>query len=153
MPASHEGDDTPVNDSDLRDPNPDREDRPDTEVALSEPGDPHPTPDEHVGEGERQVVSDVQAVIDAAAASRSGDENVGDTGLTYEQAVAVAQASDPEAQLARVQDAGPKESEVDATPAAEELAEEEGVDLSEVEGTGAGGRVTKPDVEAAVEEE
>lgn len=36
---------------------------------------------------------------------------------------------------------------VDATPAAEELASKEGVDLTQVEGTGAEGRVTKSDVE------
>lgn len=41
--------------------------------------------------------------------------------------------------------------EVEATPAAEALAEEKGVDLAEVEGTGKDGRVTKPDVEKAAE--
>lgn len=44
-----------------------------------------------------------------------------------------------------------EEPEVDATPAAAELAEEKGVDLTEVEGTGKDGRVTKPDVEKAAE--
>lgn len=38
--------------------------------------------------------------------------------------------------------------EVDATEAAIELAEELGVDLSEVEGSGTDGRIMKPDVEA-----
>jgi pyruvate/2-oxoglutarate dehydrogenase complex dihydrolipoamide acyltransferase (E2) component len=42
---------------------------------------------------------------------------------------------------------------VDATPAAVELAPEHGVDLAEVEGTGAEGRVTKPDVEQAIADE
>lgn len=37
--------------------------------------------------------------------------------------------------------------EVDATDSARELANSEGVDLNEVEGTGADGRVTKGDVE------
>jgi pyruvate/2-oxoglutarate dehydrogenase complex dihydrolipoamide acyltransferase (E2) component len=45
-----------------------------------------------------------------------------------------------------------EEEEVDATPAAEEAAEEHDIDLSEVEVTGKGGRVTKADVEAAAEE-
>ncbi len=43
-------------------------------------------------------------------------------------------------------------NEIDATEAAVELAEELGVDLSEVEGSGAEGRITKPDVEAFLEE-
>jgi len=43
----------------------------------------------------------------------------------------------------------PKESEVDATAAAQEHAEKHGVDLSTVEGTGADGKITKADVEGA----
>ena len=41
-----------------------------------------------------------------------------------------------------------REEEVDATEAAIELANELGVDLSEVEGSGIEGRITKPDIEA-----
>jgi hypothetical protein len=41
--------------------------------------------------------------------------------------------------------------EADATEAAIELAEELSVDLSEVEGSGTDGRITKPDVEAFLE--
>lgn len=41
------------------------------------------------------------------------------------------------------------ESEVDATPAAERRAEELGVDLSQVRGTGSGGRITVKDVQSA----
>ena len=40
-------------------------------------------------------------------------------------------------------------SEVDATPAAERRAEELGVDLSQVRGTGSGGRITVNDVQSA----
>lgn len=43
------------------------------------------------------------------------------------------------------------EGEPDATEAAKELAEQEGVDLSQVQGTGAGGRITVDDVKAAAE--
>jgi len=39
-----------------------------------------------------------------------------------------------------------------ATPAAAELAEEKGVDLTTVEGSGEGGKITKPDVEAVAGE-
>lgn len=38
-------------------------------------------------------------------------------------------------------------AEADASPAAKQLAEEKGVDLSQVQGTGKDGQVTKPDVE------
>jgi pyruvate/2-oxoglutarate dehydrogenase complex dihydrolipoamide acyltransferase (E2) component len=40
-------------------------------------------------------------------------------------------------------------SEVEATPAAERRAEELGVDLSQVRGTGSGGRITVKDVQSA----
>jgi pyruvate/2-oxoglutarate dehydrogenase complex dihydrolipoamide acyltransferase (E2) component len=43
-----------------------------------------------------------------------------------------------------------KQAEVDATDSAKELAAEHEVDLSEVKGTGKDGRITKPDVEAAL---
>ena len=44
---------------------------------------------------------------------------------------------------------GEEKGEVRATPAAERKAEELGVDLSQVEGTGAGGRITPKDVTTA----
>ncbi len=43
-----------------------------------------------------------------------------------------------------------EESESEATPAAARLAEQEGVDLGGVEGTGTGGKVTKADVQKVV---
>jgi len=46
---------------------------------------------------------------------------------------------------------GSSESGVDATPAAEELAAEEGVALAEVDGTGKDGRVLKSDVRAVID--
>lgn len=44
----------------------------------------------------------------------------------------------------------PRAAEVDATDAARELAEDEGIDLATVEGSGKDGRITKGDVEAAI---
>jgi pyruvate dehydrogenase E2 component (dihydrolipoamide acetyltransferase) len=44
-------------------------------------------------------------------------------------------------------------SEVKATPAATRKAKELGADLSMVEGTGSGGRITVQDVESAAEEQ
>lgn len=43
------------------------------------------------------------------------------------------------------------QAEIDATPAAREFAAEKGVDLSQVQGSGKDGSVTKPDVEAYLE--
>lgn len=40
--------------------------------------------------------------------------------------------------------------DINATDAARRLADEEGVDLAEVSGSGSGGQITKPDVEAAM---
>ncbi len=43
--------------------------------------------------------------------------------------------------------------EIKATPRVRKLAEEKGIDLTEVEGTGSGGRITEEDLERATEEE
>jgi pyruvate dehydrogenase E2 component (dihydrolipoamide acetyltransferase) len=43
--------------------------------------------------------------------------------------------------------------EVDATDSARELAEEHGIDLNGIDGSGEDGRVLKSDVEAALEDE
>jgi pyruvate/2-oxoglutarate dehydrogenase complex dihydrolipoamide acyltransferase (E2) component len=48
-------------------------------------------------------------------------------------------------------EAGEPESRVQATPAARRRAEELRVDLSQVEGTGSGGRITVKDVRSAAE--
>ncbi len=47
--------------------------------------------------------------------------------------------------------AEPTQNKVQATPAARRAAEELGVDLSQVEGTGSGGRITVKDVRSAAE--
>ena len=41
--------------------------------------------------------------------------------------------------------------EIDATDSAKALAKENGIDLSSVKGSGDGGRITKPDVQAVVD--
>lgn len=47
----------------------------------------------------------------------------------------------------------PNEDEVPkASAAAAELAEQHGIDLTDVDGTGAGGMITKPDVERLIQE-
>ena len=63
-----------------------------------------------------------------------------------------AEAEEPEVEEpAAAEEAEEEVVEISATDAARELAEEHGLELSEVEGTGQDGRVLKSDVEAAVE--
>lgn len=56
----------------------------------------------------------------------------------------------PEAEAATE---APAEDEIDITPAALELAEEHGLDLTQIEGTGKDGRILKGDVDKAIKEE
>ena len=49
-------------------------------------------------------------------------------------------------------EAGEQNDKVQATPAAERKAEELGVDLSQIEGTGSGGRITVKDVREAAKQ-
>ncbi|MFW6088771.1 MAG: 50S ribosomal protein L21 [Gemmatimonadota bacterium] len=69
-----------------------------------------------------------------------------------EKPKAEAKAQPPEApESADVVDAAKAATpEIDVTPAAAELAEAEGIDLSALEGTGKEGRILKSDVEAAI---
>jgi len=53
------------------------------------------------------------------------------------------------ADIGDASDSGDLFDSIDATDGAKALAEKEGVDLSEVEGTGKEGRITKPDVKDA----
>ncbi|GAP62107.1 pyruvate dehydrogenase E2 component [Ardenticatena maritima] len=66
-------------------------------------------------------------------------------------AVAEETAPTPEPAPASAPAVAPAE-EVKATPVARRLAEEHGVDLSRVQGTGPGGRITKEDVQAHLEQ-
>lgn len=63
----------------------------------------------------------------------------------------MAQAKKPASQAAAKKAAEEKAAEAEATPAAAAKAEELGVDVDEVEGSGKGGKVVVADVEAAAE--
>jgi pyruvate/2-oxoglutarate dehydrogenase complex dihydrolipoamide acyltransferase (E2) component len=67
-----------------------------------------------------------------------------EAGVQEEEAV-VGEASTPG-------EAGEQKDKVQATPAAERKAEEFGVDLSQIEGTGSGGRITVKDVTEAAKQ-
>jgi pyruvate/2-oxoglutarate dehydrogenase complex dihydrolipoamide acyltransferase (E2) component len=68
-----------------------------------------------------------------------------EAGLEEEEAVVVGEAITPG-------EAGEQKDKAQATPAAERKAEELGVDLSQIEGTGSGGRITVKDVREAAKQ-
>ena len=85
---------------------------------------------EGTGKEGRVLKSDVEAAVEA---------------LEEEEAETGEEASDEEAEP---EPAG----EIDVTGAAEELAEEHGIDLASIEGTGKDGRILKSDVQDAIDE-
>jgi len=83
------------------------------------------------------TVDDAQAWID------------GDRTPTKFSEASLAAAEEPEPEPEAEPEPEEPVEEPEATPAAAELADEKGVDLTEVEGSGVGGKVTKADVEKA----
>ena len=105
--------------------------------------DPADLPD-GVPATEQAMAEEHQAAIDAAEQTRDEEGKAADK--------PEAQTKTAEARTEAVQGAKDEAEEgPDATPAAAELADEHGIDLNEVEGTGEGGKITKPDVQAAVD--
>jgi pyruvate/2-oxoglutarate dehydrogenase complex dihydrolipoamide acyltransferase (E2) component len=68
-----------------------------------------------------------------------------EAGLEEEEEAVVGEASTPG-------EAGEQKDKAQATPAAERKAEDLGVDLSQIEGTGSGGRITVKDVTEAAKQ-
>jgi pyruvate dehydrogenase E2 component (dihydrolipoamide acetyltransferase) len=64
--------------------------------------------------------------------------------------IAAAPAPPPEAEKETAEAAAPPEARVKASPVARKMAEEAGLDLSRITGTGPGGRVLERDVQAAI---
>ncbi len=103
--------------------------------------------------GEDVEIGDVLGLIDEASASTSSGN-----GAASEQAADAGKAADAEAEASarkaaeqltdeQPTDAQPKPIGGAATPVAQRMAEEEGVDLGGVSGSGLGGRITRQDVE------
>ncbi len=81
------------------------------------------------------------ATDESTPATQEPGEGV-EAGLEEEEAAVVGEASTPG-------EAGEHKDKAQATPAAERKAEDLGVDLSQIEGTGSGGRITVKDVREA----
>lgn len=94
-----------------------------------------------VGAGERVPVFTTVAYI-----GEEGEEVPTGDGAAEEAPA----AEEPAVEAADVEEA-PSDEDIKATPVARRLADEEGVDLSRVTGTGSSGRITKDDVQKALE--
>jgi pyruvate/2-oxoglutarate dehydrogenase complex dihydrolipoamide acyltransferase (E2) component len=102
----------------------------------AKPGEPHASESE--GEGEASSAGTSEAEVAMEAPGDAGDLS-GDTAVTH---AGTAQRGTPE-----VRRSGPRRY----SPVVMRIAAEHGIDLEQVEGTGRGGRVRKPDVLAYLE--
>ncbi len=112
---------------------------------------------EQVGGAARQAVGEGGAVRElSGAVSDATQSGIGEAlgEVTEEAQGAVGQVAGQGGESAQGASAGEarEEGEVKATPSAERLARELAVDLSTVEGTAVGGRITVRDVRSAVQE-
>ena len=124
-------------------------------VWHKEPGEPVRRDDLLVDIETDKVVLEVVAPVDGRLAEVFKQE--GET-VAGEERLAIFEPEELGASLASAADEGgepeaAQEEPVSASPAARKLAEEKGLDISKVQGTGRDGRVTKEDVAQAVEEE
>ena len=108
-------------------------------------------------EGQDVKVGDVLGAIDETAEVEPREEQEEPEGKESgrEQAASAVPEQVEEAEAPRGQSDGrkPAESEVEATPVARRIAEEQDVDLGSIAGTGPGGRIRRADVEARLSEE
>jgi pyruvate/2-oxoglutarate dehydrogenase complex dihydrolipoamide acyltransferase (E2) component len=119
--------------------------------APSMPGDDVPQVDATLPDDNSDEVKAMEQSIEEATGSKAT--------LTASEAQTLVQSAEAEGDAQAPEEAAAEEAaapeaaeEVEATPAAEALAAEEGVDLSEVEGSGEDGKILKSDVEAAADE-
>jgi 2-oxoglutarate dehydrogenase E2 component (dihydrolipoamide succinyltransferase) len=98
------------------------------------------------------VAADQSGVLGTVAAQEGETVHPGDVLATIDDTARPVQAAAPPAALAQPASAPETHAEAEAerphaSPVARRMAEEHGVDLTRVEGTGTGGRVTREDVE------
>jgi pyruvate/2-oxoglutarate dehydrogenase complex dihydrolipoamide acyltransferase (E2) component len=109
---------------------------------------------QQVGGAAREAVGEDGAVSQVAGGVGDATQQVGQAAgqVTEGAQGAVGQVVGQGGQAAQGVPEEAQGGEVKATPSAERLAQELGVDLSQVEGTGAGGRITVRDVRSAAQE-
>ena len=124
-------------------------------VWHKEPGEPVRRDDLLVDIETDKVVLEVVAPVDGRLAEvfkQEGETVAGEERIAIFEPEELGAALIPAADEGGEPDAAHGEP-VSASPAARKLAEEKGLDISKVQGTGRDGRVTKEDVAQAVEEE
>src|SRR2546425_9222833 len=113
-------------------------------AAEKAPAHPQPTkPEPHAAQADKAVAATAQAAADAGGEQypHGGPDDRTEVGAAAQAALNVIRrpAEQENGELQRV------------SPVARRLAEEHGVDLRRVQGSGPGGRITKEDVEAAAQ--
>ena len=102
----------------------------------------------HKEEGDTVLAEEVLATFEPGDVAAGGDENPSDNDSASESKDAAEPASAPETATETSQ--GSDAEEAIASPAARKMAEENKIDVTKIEGSGKGGRVTKEDVLKAV---
>src|SRR5712675_575188 len=100
-----------------------------------------------VGEGKTVPIQTVVGVIDAAGDGAGAAKSAAPAQAPTPAAVAPAAASGPAPTAAPARPAGER---IHSSPLVRRMAKEHGVDLASIPGTGAGGRISKQDIEAYI---
>lgn len=111
-------------------------------------GEDQMSPDREVEDG----VPEQEPVLEGEEAKASGESAVGEASAPVEEELAPVDPNAPPSEDRSSNPASDPDKDYEASSEAEELAEAEAVDLSEVEGSGADGRVLVADVKAEVAE-
>ena len=97
-------------------------------------------------------VPEQEPALEGDEAKASGENAVGEPGPSVEEELAPVDPNAPPSEDGSPNPASDPEKDYEASSEAEELAEAEAVDLNEVEGSGADGRILVSDVRAAIAE-
>jgi pyruvate/2-oxoglutarate dehydrogenase complex dihydrolipoamide acyltransferase (E2) component len=97
-------------------------------------------------------VPEQEPALEGAEAASAGESAVGEPGASVEEELAPVDPNAPPSEDGSPNPAADPEKDYEASSEAEELAEAEAVDLSDVDGSGADGRILVSDVRAAIAE-